>query len=114
MYLKQDRDRKRIQREALKKTTKYEDYKVKDRMRKKNRKKLVTAISASAMLSPSHSAPLAISSSFSSKQVLGKVTARATRSLPKSPQKKVQILSHFVSHLSPNTKYSVLLRRKFL
>ena len=35
MYLKQDRDRKRIQREALKKTTKYEDYKAKDRMRKR-------------------------------------------------------------------------------
>ena len=33
--LKQDRDRKRIQREALKKTTKYEDYKAKDRMRKR-------------------------------------------------------------------------------
>ena len=114
MYLKQDRDRKRIQREPLKKTTKYEDYKVKDRMRKKKQKKLVTAISPSTMSSPSHSAPLAISSSFSSKQVLGKATARATRSLPKSPQKKVQILSHFVLHLSPNTKYSVLLGRKFL
>ena len=113
MYLKQDRDRKRIQREPLKKTTKYEDYKVKDRMRKK-KKRLVTAISPSTMSSPSHSAPLAISSSFSSKQVLWKVTARATRSLPKSPQKKVQILSHFVLHLSPNTKYSVLLGRKFL
>ena len=35
MQLKQDRDRKRIQREALKKTTKYEDYKAKDRMRKR-------------------------------------------------------------------------------
>ena len=91
MQLKQDRDRKRIQREALKKTTKYEDYKAKDRMRKRKQKKLLTATSTSAMSSPSHSAPLAISSSLSSKQVLGKATARATRSLPKSPQKKAQI-----------------------
>ena len=38
IYLKQDRDRKRIQREAMKKTTKYEDYKAKDRMRKRKQK----------------------------------------------------------------------------
>ena len=38
MYLKQDRDRKRIQREALQKTTKYEAYKAKDRMRKRKQK----------------------------------------------------------------------------
>ena len=44
MYLKQDRDRKRIPQEALKKTTKYEAYKAKDRMRK--RKPSVTATSA--------------------------------------------------------------------
>ena len=107
MQLKQDRDRKRIQREALKKTTKYEDYKAKDRMRKRKQKKSVTATSTSAMSSPSHSSPLARSSSFSSKQTLGKATARATRALPKSPQKKAQILSHLVSHLSPNTKANV-------
>ena len=59
------------------------------------------------MSSPSHSSPLAISSSFSSKQALGKATARATRALPKSPQKKAQILSHLVSHMSPNTKAKV-------
>ena len=105
--LKQDRDRKRIQREALKKTTKYEDYKAKDRMRKRKQKKSVTATSTSAMSSPSHSLPLAVSSSFSSKQVLGKATARATRAAPKSPQKKAQILLHLVSHLSPNTKTKV-------
>ena len=107
MYQKQDRDRKRIQREALKKTTKYEAYKAKDRMRKRKQKKSVTATSTSAVSSPSHSSPLAISSSFSSKQVLGKATARATRAVPKSPQKKAQILSHLVSHLSPNTKAKV-------
>ena len=107
MYLKQDRDRKRIQTEALKKTTKYEDYKAKDRMRKRKQKKLVTATSTSAMSSPSHSSPLAISSYFCSKQVLGKATARATTTLPKSPQKKAQILSHLISHLSPNTKAKV-------
>ena len=38
MYLKQDRDKERIQREALKKTTKYEDYKAKDRIRKTKKK----------------------------------------------------------------------------
>ena len=59
------------------------------------------------MSSPSHSSPLAISSSFSSKQALGKATARATRALPKIPQKKVQTLSHLASHLSPNTKAKV-------
>ena len=59
------------------------------------------------MSSPSHSSPLAITSSFSRKQALGKATARATRALPKSPQKKAQILSHLVSHLSPNTKAKV-------
>ena len=91
----------------MKKTTKYEDYKAKDRMRKRKQKKLVTATSTSAMSSPSHSSPLAISSSFSSKQALGKATARATSALPKSPQKKAQILLHLVSHLSPNTKAKV-------
>ena len=45
MYLKQDRDRKRIQREALKKTTKYEDCKAKDKMRKRKQKMSVTATS---------------------------------------------------------------------
>ena len=74
---------------------------------KKKTKKLVTATSTSAMSSPSHSSPLAISSSFSSKQALGKATARATRALPKSPQKKAQILSCLVSQLSPNTKSKV-------
>ena len=59
------------------------------------------------MSSPSHSSPLAISSSFSSKKALGKATARATRALPKSPQKKAQILSHLVPHMSPNTKAKV-------
>ena len=62
MYLKQDRDRKRIQREALKKTKKYEDYKAKDRIRKRKQKKSVIAASTSAVSSPSHSSPLAISS----------------------------------------------------
>ena len=62
MYLKQDRDRKRIQREALKKTTKYEDYKAKDRIRKRKQKKSVTAASTSAVSSPIHSSQLAISS----------------------------------------------------
>ena len=90
----------------MKKTTKYEDYKAKDRM-KKRKKKSVTANSTSAMSSPSHSSPLAITSSFSRKQALGKATARATRALPKSPQKKAQILLHLVSHLSPNTKAKV-------
>ena len=68
------------------------------------------------MSSPSHSSPLAISSSFSSKQALGKATARATRALPKSPQKKAQISSHLVSHLSPNTKAKVFCsaRKKIL
>ena len=37
MYLEQDRDRKRIQGEALKKTAKYEDYKAKNRMRKRKK-----------------------------------------------------------------------------
>ena len=106
MYLKQDPDRKRIQRKALKKTTKYEDYKATDRTRKR-KKKSVTATSTSTVSSPSHSSPLAISSSFSSKQALGKATAKATRALPKSHQKKAQILSHLVSHLSPNTKAKV-------
>ena len=116
MYLKQDRDRKRIQREPLKKTTKYEAYKAKDRMRKRKQKKSVTATSMSAVSSPSHSSPLAISSSFSSKQVLSEATARATRALPKSPQKKAQILLHLVSHLSPNTKAKVFCpaRKKIL
>ena len=59
------------------------------------------------MSSPSHSSPLAITSSFSRKQALGKATARATRALPKSPQKKAQILSCLVSQLSPNTKSKV-------
>ena len=59
------------------------------------------------MSSTSHLSPLAISSSFSSKQALGKATARATSALPKSPQKKAQILLHLVSHLSPNTKAKV-------
>ena len=59
------------------------------------------------MSSTSHLSPLAISSSFSSKQALGKATARATSTLPKSPQKKEQILLHLVSHLSPNTKAKV-------
>ena len=90
----------------MKKTTKYEDYKAKDRM-KKRKKKSVTANSTSAMSSPSHSSPLAITSSFSRKQALGKATARATRALPKSPQKKAQILLHLVSHLSSNTKAKV-------
>ena len=72
-------------------------------MRKTNPKKSVTATSTSVMSSPSHSSPLAISSSFSSKQALGKATARATRALQKSPQKKAQILLHLLSHLSPNT-----------
>ena len=105
MYLKQDRDRKRIQQGALKKTTKYEDYKAKDRMRKRKQKKSVTATSTSAVSSPSHSSPLTISSSFSSKQALGKATARATRALPKSPQKKAQILQKL--------RYTALLGRKF-
>ena len=107
MYLKQNWDRKRIKREALKKTTKYEDYKAKIRMRKRKQKKSVTATSISAMSSPSHSSPLAISSCFSSKHVLGKATARATRALLKGPQKKAQILSHLVWHLSSNTKAKV-------
>ena len=38
MYLKQDRDRKRIISEALKKTKKYVGYKTKDRMRKRQQK----------------------------------------------------------------------------
>ena len=59
------------------------------------------------MSSPSQSSPLAISSSCSSKQTLGKATARATRALPKSPQKKERILPHLISHLSPNTKAKV-------
>ena len=59
------------------------------------------------MSSPSHSSPLAISSSFSSKQELGEATARATRALPKIPQKKAQTLLHLVPHLSPNTKAKV-------
>ena len=68
------------------------------------------------MSSPSHSSPLAIRSSFSSKQALGKATARATRALPRSPQKKAQILSNLVSHLSPNTKAKVFCsaRKKIL
>ena len=37
MYLKQDRDRKRIRAEALKKATKHEDYKAKNRMRKRKK-----------------------------------------------------------------------------
>ena len=74
---------------------------------KKEKKKSVTANSTSAMSSPSHSSPLAITSSFSRKQALGKATARATRALPKSPQKKAQILSCLVSQLSPNTKSKV-------
>ena len=49
-----------------------------------------------------------MSSSFSSKQTLGKATARATRALPKSPKKKAQILSHLISRLSSNTKAKVL------
>ena len=100
----------------MKKTTKYETYKAKDRMRKRKQKKSVTATSTSAVSSPSHSSPLAISSSFSSKQALGKATARATRALPKSPQKKAQISSHLVSHLSPNTKAKVFCsaRKKIL
>ena len=73
-------------------------------MRKRKQKKSVTATSTSAVSSPSHSSPLAISSSFSSKQALGKATARATRALPKSPQKKAQSY-HLVSHLSPNTVF---------
>ena len=77
MYLKQDRDRKRIQQEALKKTTKYEDYKVKDRMRKRKQKKSVTATSTSAVSPPNHSSPLAIRSSFSSKQALGKANCQS-------------------------------------
>ena len=40
MYLKRDQDRQRIQREALEKTTKHEDYKIKDRMRKIKQKKV--------------------------------------------------------------------------
>ena len=40
MYLKRDQDRQRIQREALKKTTKHEDYKAKYRMRKIKQKKV--------------------------------------------------------------------------
>ena len=84
MYLKRDQDRQRIQREALKKTTKHEDYKTKDRMRKIKQKKSVTATSTSAMSSYLPS-PLAISSSFSSKQALGKATARATKALPENP-----------------------------
>ena len=76
-------------------------------MRKRKQKKSVTATLTSAMSSPSHSSPLAISSSFSSKQALGKATARATRALEKSPQKKAQILLHLVSHLSPNIKAKV-------
>ena len=40
MYLKRDQDRQRIQREALKKTTKHEDYKIKYRMRKIKQKKV--------------------------------------------------------------------------
>ena len=40
MYLKRDQDRQRIQREALKKTTKHEDYKTKYRMRKIKQKKV--------------------------------------------------------------------------
>ena len=57
LYLKQDRDKKRIQQEALKKTTKYEDYKAKDSMRKRKQKKSVTATSTSAVSSSSHSSP---------------------------------------------------------
>ena len=83
MYLKQDQDRKRIQQESLN-TTKY----AKDKMRKRKHKKSATATSTSAVSFPCHSSPLAISSSFSSKQVLSNATARATRALPKSPQKK--------------------------
>ena len=74
---------------------------------RKRKKKSVTTTSTSAVSSPNHSSPLVISSSFSSKQALGKATARATRALPKSPQEKAQILSHLVSHLSPNTKAKV-------
>ena len=83
---------------------------------KENKKKSVTATSTSAMSSPSHSSPLAISSSFSSKQALGKATARATRALPKSPQKKAEILSHLYHTCLQIQKlrYSVLLGRKFL
>ena len=62
-----------------------------------------------------HSSPLAISSSFSSKQAW-QATARATRALPKNPQKKVQILLSLVSQLSPNTKAKVFCyaRKKIL
>ena len=49
MYLNQNQDRQRIQWEALKKITKYEDYKAKDRMRKRKQKKSVTATSTSAV-----------------------------------------------------------------
>ena len=111
MYLKQDRDRKRIQQETLKKTTKYEDYKVKDRMRKRKQKKSVTATSTSAVSSPSHSSPLAIRSSFSSKQALGKATASATRALLKSPRKKHK--SYHTCLQIHQLWYSVLLGRKF-
>ena len=103
MYLKQDQDRKRIQQEAFKKTTKCEGYKAKDRMRKRNKKKVIT----SALSFPSHSSLLAISSSFSSKLMLDKATARTTRALPQNTLKKAQILLHLVSHLSPNRKAKV-------
>ena len=116
MYLKQDQDRKRIQGEALMKTTKYEDCKAKDRMTKRKQKKSVKATSTSAMSSPSHSSPLAISSSFLANKCLVKLLPEQlglSQKVLRRKHKSCRTLCDTCLQIQ-KLRYSVLLGRKFI
>ena len=91
-YLKKRRKQKGKQRAAIKTNKqKYETYKAKNRMRKR------------AVATPSSSSPL--NSSYVTWQVLA--VSCTSKSLPRGPFKKTQVISQLVSSLSPNSKGQV-------
>ena len=78
---------------------KYELYKLKEQERKKAKKQNMTLSDPATSSSPNNS--------FKMKLAFGKATARAKKNLPKTPRRKTEVISAFVSSLSPSSKNHV-------
>ena len=99
-YFKKGREWKQKKRAALKlNKQKHELVKAKDRQKKKLKKQALLEQSTE----PTASSP----TPFVSIQYFGKASAKAKRSLPKSPKKKRAVNIYLVKSLSPNSKKQV-------
>ena len=95
-YLQKHREQKWNQHAALKQNSeKYKAYKKKDRLRKKK--------SSNGTQSGTTS---------SCKQPLGKAVAGTSKTLPKSPTRKNQVIKSIVSSLSPRSKNNLFTSMK--